>query len=290
MRRAIYNPGVILIAINIGWVIMLLVDQPKTLRLMSEDNVVEWLQFLFFAIASMYCLWIAGKGETRLVRRGFLALAALAALAALEEISWGQNILNFETPESIKSWNYQDEVNLHNYEPLQGYRNSVPFILLGAIGLASIELKQVRRIGDRLRFFLPPGSFRLLFGIILVNGIVLGISHTWSWQTFWFDQHAEIGEMGIAITMFAYAYTRYLLLTGGEGSAPGAAESGDLGLLRTLVPGGVFLSILPVVLSLWLLSAAYLGLYDLLALQRLEESRQSVPSTTSITGTAGWST
>ena len=238
MRRAIYNPGMVLIAINIGWAIMLLVDQPRTFRLMSEDNIVEYLQVFFLALAFLYCLWIARKGEAKLVRYGFLALAILAALAALEEISWGQNILNFETPESIKRWNYQDEITLHNYEPLQRYRNWVPFILFGAVGLASIELKRRRGIDDRLLFFLPPDSFRLLFGIILVNGIVLSISDTWSWQTFWFDEHAEIGELGIAITVFAYAYTRRALLTGGEVEAPTTAESGNPDLLRTFVWGG----------------------------------------------------
>ena len=40
--------------------------------------------------------------------------AVVLFIAMGEEISWGQRILGFETPESISEINFQDEFNIHN--------------------------------------------------------------------------------------------------------------------------------------------------------------------------------
>ena len=44
----------------------------------------------------------------------YLGLAFLFFFGAGEEISWGQRILGFETPESLSEVNRQEEFNLHN--------------------------------------------------------------------------------------------------------------------------------------------------------------------------------
>ena len=44
----------------------------------------------------------------------YLGLAALFFFGAGEEISWGQRILGFQTPEPISEVNRQEEFNLHN--------------------------------------------------------------------------------------------------------------------------------------------------------------------------------
>jgi hypothetical protein len=44
----------------------------------------------------------------------YLGLALLFFFGAGEEISWGQRIFGFKTPESLAQVNKQDELNLHN--------------------------------------------------------------------------------------------------------------------------------------------------------------------------------
>jgi hypothetical protein len=44
----------------------------------------------------------------------YLGLAVLFLFGAGEEISWGQRILGFQTPESVSEVNRQEEFNLHN--------------------------------------------------------------------------------------------------------------------------------------------------------------------------------
>jgi hypothetical protein len=48
-----------------------------------------------------------------------LALACAALLAALEEISWGQHLLGFESPPFFQAHNRQAETNLHNLVPAE---------------------------------------------------------------------------------------------------------------------------------------------------------------------------
>jgi len=49
----------------------------------------------------------------------YLGLALLFFFGAGEEISWGQRIFGFKTPESLTQVNKQDELNLHNLSVLE---------------------------------------------------------------------------------------------------------------------------------------------------------------------------
>ena len=82
-----------------------------------EDSILEWSQFAGYAIAAGTGLLVA----LRLARTGnrWAALAWLAFgvgcfFVAGEEISWGQRIFGFSTPETLQAVNAQGEANVHN--------------------------------------------------------------------------------------------------------------------------------------------------------------------------------
>lgn len=297
MRNIAYNPGIVFIAINIGWAMMLLIDMPRTMQLMSEDNFIEYTQVFFFALTSAYCIAVAMKGEDRLIRYAFRILAVLSALVVLEEISWGQSILNLETPDFIKEWNYQDSITLHNHYAFQLHRNWIPFVCFGMFGLYSRQLIRILdcRASGNFRFFLPPDSFRVVFGILLINGIAIaiaigiwkltGIKYLGIWRlkdiSFWLDEHAEIGELGIAFTVFAYTYTRYLLLTGHREQDNSQGVTDSTGATGTFAPVlSMENKILPVIaiVSLWLLAASLLAIGDSGSWTRMPEGEPAVSS------------
>src|SRR5690606_27922034 len=60
----------------------------------------------------------------RILQLSLLVLAILFFFGAGEEISWGQRILGFDTPDELSAVNAQDEANLHNVEILGGKVNS----------------------------------------------------------------------------------------------------------------------------------------------------------------------
>ena len=77
-----------------------------------EDLVGEWAQTYFFLAAAILSILVA-RPRSR-YRWFFIVLAIACSYVFLEEISWGQRIFGFETPEYLKARNLQGEANLHN--------------------------------------------------------------------------------------------------------------------------------------------------------------------------------
>jgi len=78
-----------------------------------EDLYGEWIQFFFFGAAFFLSARVALL-STR-YRFFFIALCLACFYVMMEEISWGQRIFNFESPEYFKTHNLQGETNLHNF-------------------------------------------------------------------------------------------------------------------------------------------------------------------------------
>jgi hypothetical protein len=114
------------VVLNLGLAaafVLLFVASPAGFNwLGSEDNVVEYLSAAFGVMGAVLfagmalAAWHLPEGSPN--RRLILAFAALCAfvlfLLGMEEISWGQRIFGFDTPESLAA-NRQGEVNLHNF-------------------------------------------------------------------------------------------------------------------------------------------------------------------------------
>ena len=270
-RRILLNPGILLIAVNLSWVAVVLVF-PYATDLMREDGVVEWLQVIFLALAALYCARIAWRGESRLIRYGFLALGVLAAFVMLEELNWGQRILNLPTPDSVKEWNSQRQLSIHNHVAFESYLHWLPFLLCGIAGLAAIQFGPMlnRKTNNSLAFFLPPSSFRLCFILLLISGSTIGIAQLAFEESllslFWWE-HIEFNELGIAFTTFSYAYTRYLLLARPVEPPGGRACWQSTRRER----GRLFVATLAILLPCWLLSMVGLAAYDIIAVERLGE-------------------
>lgn len=77
-----------------------------------EDLYGEWSQTFFFAIAFLFSISLV---ITRSQQRWFFVFLSLALFyVVMEEISWGQRIIGFETPELLMQHNIQHEANIHN--------------------------------------------------------------------------------------------------------------------------------------------------------------------------------
>jgi hypothetical protein len=87
-----------------------------------EDHYFELVgafSFLMTSLLFFYGFWVArktlDKSWVSLIKQlVYLGLALLFFFGAGEEISWGQRILGFQTPESLSQVNRQEEFNLHN--------------------------------------------------------------------------------------------------------------------------------------------------------------------------------
>lgn len=98
--------------IIISYLVYLFFKEDTVNKLGREDGLFEYLTALSFLISSMF-FFINFLNQKKIV----LVLFALIFFIGMgEEISWGQRIFNFGTPEYFKERNIQDEFNLHNLD------------------------------------------------------------------------------------------------------------------------------------------------------------------------------
>ncbi len=82
------------------------------IRATYEDMYGEWTQTFLFASAFVFSLVLATSSHRQ---RPFFILLSLALFyVVMEEISWGQRLFGFETPDFFRRHNLQDETNIHN--------------------------------------------------------------------------------------------------------------------------------------------------------------------------------
>ena len=77
-----------------------------------EDLYGEWAQTYFFLLAALFSGAVARYRSQH--RWFFVVLAVACFYVVMEEISWGQRIFGFETPDLLKRHNLQHETNIHN--------------------------------------------------------------------------------------------------------------------------------------------------------------------------------
>ncbi len=93
-----------------SYAVYLFFSENTVANLGKEDHFFEWLTAICLFIASLlfFQIFLTNKNTFCLL------LSLLLFVGAGEEISWGQRILGFQTPPSIKAMNVQNEFNLHN--------------------------------------------------------------------------------------------------------------------------------------------------------------------------------
>ena len=195
-------------------------------QLTEEDGFYENLGALLFLATSITFFMLAinpayyraeADGQRNSARKYFWFLALLFLFAFGEEISWGQRIFNFETPEIIKKINIQDEFNLHNLEifhgkTLEGQDKTgwsalftmhrlfyiFLFIYLLVIPLLYKFSSKINSLISKLRIPVP----NILFGVLFVFNMVFGNSLRAIQTTLEGHSVVEIKEVVIALIIF----------------------------------------------------------------------------------------
>ncbi|MCA1750012.1 MAG: hypothetical protein ABR601_10850, partial [Parasphingopyxis sp.] len=121
-------------ATGLGWLVVagataatgLFLASPELFhQLTVEDGAIEWSSALLLFIACGLMLASFGRQLRRpdtperwrrLRLAATLGLAAIFFLMAMEEISWFQRVIGFDTPEPMAERNWQGEFNFHNFQ------------------------------------------------------------------------------------------------------------------------------------------------------------------------------
>jgi hypothetical protein len=140
--------------------------------LTDEDAVLEWLQVTCYvgtAIFAVICARELARRRMPAWSLAYLVLAAGCVFVVGEELAWGQRILGFGTPESLREVNHQRETTVHNVGWLQDAFNVV-LLIAGLYGLVVSWLASTARL-PRWRGFralaVPPLFLSSAFLVLL---------------------------------------------------------------------------------------------------------------------------
>lgn len=171
-----------IILLLVLYAVNLLLDVESAFKLNDEDGIIENLTAIsFFATAVIFLILFI---RTRAVILLFFVLAFI--FGGGEEISWGQRVFDFETPDSIETVNAQREFNIHNLNVFNsvdedGHKQGISrffgfnflfflFCLFYGILLPlMMNIGFVRKIVERLRLPVPP----LIIGIFFLINYLL---------------------------------------------------------------------------------------------------------------------
>lgn len=178
-----------LCSIIFAYSVYLLFEEDVINRLGVEDGIFEWLTALFFFLTSVlfFCMFFYKRN----IIVFFFGLIFL--IGSGEEISWGQRLFNFETPETIKEQNVQGEFTLHNLEIF----NNEGFNGEGKSGLSRLlainflyklfwlvycvllpllyfSFPFIKKIVSKINLPIPPFSLGIFF---LLSWLVFRVSH-----------------------------------------------------------------------------------------------------------------
>jgi hypothetical protein len=185
---------------------------PTLFRLLNtEDGIVETASALLFLFCSIVSLATLPLVKNALNRKVVLILFAIGFFLCFgEEISWGQRIFSFQTPEFMSEVNVQNEVNLHN---MFGVLSDHLFLV--AIFTYGVVLPLLQRLHPFWRSLLsmlglPMSSLGLVVGFVMISCLQTAII----WKLLPFTQGMWIKEirellmaLGLLLLLFEYRQT-----------------------------------------------------------------------------------
>ena len=169
-------------------------------RLIAENNWGEFATFVGFMCS---CALFATLFYLSLNKRRdiwFVFFAIVTFLIAMEEISWGQTILNFKTPNLFLNFNFQEEVGFHNIRAVSPdnmtyFVVSIGFVVYGFILPVLVFLSaRAKRIVQNINFPVPPIHLSPLF-----------IATTYFLNFSTLVKSSEIGELFMSISLSCLA-------------------------------------------------------------------------------------
>ncbi len=126
----------------------------------QEDGSLEWATFWAFLLAFLTAM-VAARRQVRQTGRlpWFLAGVGLFCfVVAMEEISWGQRILDYRPPVYFLEHNFQQELNVHNLQSWALQRLALETVILGYGVLLPVGavIPALQRFLSRIGIIPPP--------------------------------------------------------------------------------------------------------------------------------------
>lgn len=181
-------------------------------EIVKEDHLVEWLQF-WFLVLSIILIFINAnilkRKKNLFVAIIYILVGMFLVFMAGEEISWGQRILEFQTPDSIAVENLQKETTIHNLYIFQN-TNWLFYLVITLYGsLSCLILAFVpQRVKQTLQLLIVPYFVSPFFIFALIYYLIAS-----PFTPTYFAEWSEVAELMLYLGFFFFFFAVYLYLT-----------------------------------------------------------------------------
>jgi hypothetical protein len=172
----------------------------------TEGGAIEIMQFMIMLPATITAAWLAFKVKDKFLKLWLLAAALGCFYITGEEVSWGQWIYGWTTPDFWSGVNDQNETNLHNTTAwLDQKPRALLFIGIVFSGIIVPILRRVRPewIPSRFGVLLPSDALFVTSLGVLLPYLVQEISDVF-FDTNLFLRVSEVQEVYIYYFLLLY--------------------------------------------------------------------------------------
>lgn len=177
-------------------------------HLLSENGPYEAVQallMLFSFLFALFCFFKKDIAQTYLLRFWFGLAAVCSLYVAGEEVSWGQHIWDWITPEFWMPYNDQQETNLHNTSSWFDQKPRLILILgivIGTLIIPVLKKYNLVRFPDNLDMLLPSKKLSVIALLVVVPQIFEKIFESMGMPIF--ARFSEVQEAYIFYFVFLY--------------------------------------------------------------------------------------
>jgi hypothetical protein len=186
---------------------------PEYRALIQEDEGLENLSAIWWTAAAAVALAAAARTKVRRHRSPLIygLAAAFFIVCGAEEISWGQRIFGFATPETLEEINKQGETNLHNIGSISVFWTAFFLLALFVFIMWPALLKanaRAARLAERRRLPTVTPAASWIYVTWICAWTVVGIrygtlgSHPFSLWGYYTQLDDELLEYGSAFAYF----------------------------------------------------------------------------------------
>jgi len=198
------------------------------LILISEDGPVEYATFIIYFVTIIFSLLSAKIFFKRGKKRyGFLyfAMALVFIFIAMEEISWGQRIINLDLPEFFLE-STQEEMNIHDLPVVAIFEDPMIIIagLIGGLLWVIFQKSKNTNFYSFKRFFVPGWYLMSYFLPVSFFYFILNltppeqISLQGMYWNFTFQKEQEPFEFLMSLGFFGFILVNYIRLRKAKGN------------------------------------------------------------------------
>jgi hypothetical protein len=209
-------------------IFFIFISKSNISALTDEDGIVEYLSASLWLVGFLICInYLRKKRGSLRKKRGshriiMIIFLFVCAISLMEEISWGQRILNLKTPECIAEKNTQKELTIHNLKILCSGSTWRDFFRTGKISIHQItDAQNLFRLGfvtyflffpllyhnrkgryilSKIDYYKPTNSFLIILWLVIISSFLLTIKA----PNYFVDQVQEIREMCYALFIALY--------------------------------------------------------------------------------------